>query len=77
MCIKCGGLIGRPGVVYGWGGTWCHCPVTPNTFSFPTYHPPTSKPCDHCYCEFAEDKSHKICCNCRNRQLRINVDGMS
>lgn len=25
ICTKCGGLIGRPGKVYGWGGDWCCC----------------------------------------------------
>jgi hypothetical protein len=25
-CIKCGGLIMRPGVVYGYAGLVCYCP---------------------------------------------------
>lgn len=39
-----------------------------------TYQPPVPiyqphlKPCDHCYCKKSEDKGHKICCNCGNRQ---------
>lgn len=24
-CYLCGGLIGQPGVTYGWGGSWCYC----------------------------------------------------
>ena len=27
MCLKCGGLKMKPGVVYGWGGPICHCPT--------------------------------------------------
>lgn len=26
ICANCGGLIADPVKVYGWGGTFCHCP---------------------------------------------------
>lgn len=29
ICQKCGGLIPKPGVIYGWGGTFCACPDEP------------------------------------------------
>lgn len=29
--------------------------------------------CTYCYCKKTRDLSHKICCNCKNRQAVLDV----
>lgn len=72
MCPRCGGLIGEPGVTYGWGGKWCYCPN--NLINYPINIPvhqqtnPFVKTCEHCWCKTISPVlgggDHKVCCNC-------------
>lgn len=73
-CSICGGLIARPGKVYGTGGTFCNCPdydYSPSNyiqhpllpqFTFTLAH-------EHCYCqkETVQGIEHKKCCICGQR----------
>jgi hypothetical protein len=83
ICPKCGGLIGEPGKLYGWGGSWCygHADNKPIVYGS-GFCPPIVQPeCSHCYCSVinlvtteGEETSalkrikHKVCCNCGNKQ---------
>lgn len=77
MCIKCGGLIGVAGKIYGWGGSWCpgHPEDKPIVYGS-GFCPPIGQPdCQHCYCKKlnieygnTEKPDHKQCCNCGNKQ---------
>lgn len=68
-CLYCGGLIARPGKVYGWGGTFCSCPKKENIQVYGTWNNPHLS-CDHCYCqtENITGTIHKKCCMCGHRQ---------
>lgn len=39
-CLNCGGLIGEPGIAYGYVGKFCHCPIHPSR----VYQNPSDKP---------------------------------
>ena len=73
ICKKCDGLIARPGVLYGWGGSFCYCQRRFENTAIVS--------CIHCYCQKVNPvigntapADHKKCCNCGNMQKIPDYD---